>query len=61
MKLVKLLEILQGAYDKHKDRPECSNNIEVEIWLGRRCYDVKRIEQFRVKPDVTITLEKEKA
>lgn len=56
IKLKKLLELLQGCYDKHKDSPEVADNIEVEFWQGDRIVNLERIGQFGIKPDVTITL-----
>jgi hypothetical protein len=56
IKLKKLIEVLQGAYDRHKDAPKCANNIRVEFWLGEQMVELERIGQFGVIPDVTITL-----
>lgn len=56
IKLKKLIEILQAAYDKHKDMPECADNIKVEFWLGDDWLDLDSIGQFNVVPDVTISL-----
>ncbi len=56
IKLKKLLEILQGCYDRHADNPECADNIAVEFWLGDQMVELDRIGQFGVVPDVTITV-----
>jgi hypothetical protein len=56
IKLKKFLEILQGCYDKHKDQPECADNIEVEFWRNGKPVELKSIGQFGLKPDVTIHL-----
>jgi hypothetical protein len=58
IKLKKLLEILQGAYDKHKDNPECADAIAVEFWQGNTELALKRIGQFSVVPTVTIDVGK---
>lgn len=58
IKLKKLLEILQSCYDRHKDNPECADNIEVEFWQGEKLIQLDRIGQFGIKPDVTITVSK---
>jgi len=56
IKLKKLIEVLQGCYDKHKDLPECADNIEVEFWRGETEFELESINQFNVKPDVVIHL-----
>jgi hypothetical protein len=56
IKLKKLLEVLQGAYDKHKSNPDCADSISVEFWLGDKMVELDRIGQFGVVPDVTICL-----
>jgi hypothetical protein len=58
MNLKKLLETLQNAYDKHKDNPQCADNLDVEFWIGEEMYEVERIGQFEIVPDVTISLKR---
>lgn len=59
--LKKFLEVIQGCYDKHKDKPECADSIRVEFWMGEEMLHLKRIGQFGVVPDVTITLERDQS
>ena len=54
IKLTKLIELLRGCYDRHKDNPQCADNIEVEFWRGDELLALDGIGQFSVKPDVTI-------
>jgi hypothetical protein len=58
IKLKKLIEVLQSAYDKHKDNPRCADSIKVEFWLEDEWVELSRIGQFGVVPDVTITLKR---
>lgn len=53
MKLKDLKARLDKAYE---DAGEGRDSVGVEVWLGEECFEIERLSQFSIIPDVIITL-----